>query len=227
MTKLESPPITVFIADDHGIVREGLRTMLEREGFDVIGEAGTGRETIAQVTTLKPNVVLLDIRMPDLDGLQALAAIKSAQPAISVIMLTSHTYSAYLARAVAHGAAGFLSKEVEPVRIARAVRAAANGDHLLDPQLLKGIIASAMVELEDAGDPTLVQEPPLAPTDLLSEAEIRVLSLIGKGLGNQAIAATLNLSINTIKTHIRHIFDKLQVSDRTQAALWAVRYGLN
>ncbi len=213
-------PITVLVADDHGVVREGLRAMLEREGLRVVGEARTGREAIALAESLSPNVVLLDIRMPDLDGLQALAAIKAARPETSVIMLTSHANPGYLARAVAHGAAGFLSKEVDPDRIPAAVRAAAAGDHLLDPALLRAALASAAVET------SIVPEPDAAPADLLTDAETRVLRLLAEGLDNDAIAAALSLSVNTIKTHIRHIFEKLNVSDRTQAALWAVRHGL-
>ena len=218
-----SKPIQVFIADDHGIVREGLRSMLEREGFNVVGEAETGRETISRVAELQPDVVLLDIRMPDLDGLQALAAIKANNPEVSVIMLTSHTYPAYLARAVANGAAGFLSKEVDPAKIPNAVRAAANGDQLLDRELLLATLQSAVVEMDEPKT-AVANEPPPIPTDLLSEAELRVLRLIAQGLDNPTIAASLNLSVNTVKTHVRHIFEKLQVSDRTQAALWAVRH---
>jgi DNA-binding NarL/FixJ family response regulator len=211
-------PITVLIADDHGVVREGLRAMLEREGLRVVGEARTGREAISLVESLLPQVVLLDIRMPDLDGLQALAIIKTNHPETSVIMLTSHADPGYLARAVAHGAAGFLSKDVEPERIPSAVRAAASGDHLLDPKLLRAALASAAAET-----PAAIDADDSLPRDLLTEAETRVLRLVAEGLANEEIAAALNLSVNTVKTHIRHIFEKINVSDRTQAALWAVR----
>ncbi len=213
-------PITVLIADDHGVVREGLRAMLEREGMRVVGEARTGREAIDLAGSLAPKVVLLDIRMPDLDGLQALAAIKTARPETSVIVLTSHANPGYLARAVAHGAAGFLSKEIDPDRIPAAVRAAATGDHLLDPALLRAALASAAVEAP------LTPEPNIPTADLLTEAETRVLRLLAEGLDNETIAASLGLSVNTVKTHVRHIFEKLNVSDRTQAALWAVRHGI-
>ena len=206
-----SGPITVVIADDHGVVREGLRVMLEREAIE-------------QANATRPQVMLLDIRMPDLDGLQALSAIKEAQPQTAVIMLTSHTYPAYLSRAVALGAAGFLSKEVDPDKIPASVRAAAEGNHLLDRDLLKMALATAV---SDSPHPQTTGEPGMAPIadDLLTDAELRVLRLIGQGLDNAAVAQSLNLSPNTIKTHVRHIFEKLQVSDRTQAALWAVRHG--
>jgi DNA-binding NarL/FixJ family response regulator len=219
-----SKPITVLIADDHGVVREGLRTMLEREGIQVVAEAATGREAIAQVAIHHPRVVLLDIRMPDLDGLQALSAIKEAQPETAVIMLTSHIYPAYLTRAVALGAAGFLSKEVDPHKILLSVHAAAEGNHLLDRDLLKMALATAVSEpLPAPATPEPAATP--IPGNLLSDAELRVLRLIGQGLDNATIAQSLNLSPNTIKTHVRHIFEKLHVSDRTQAALWAVRHG--
>ncbi|VAW39099.1 Two-component transcriptional response regulator, LuxR family [hydrothermal vent metagenome] len=211
-------PITVLIADDHGVVREGLRIMLEREGFRVVAEAATGREAIEQAAAHRPQVVLLDIRMPDLDGLQALSAIKEAQPETAVIILTSHTYPAYLSRAVSLGAAGFLSKEVNPDKIPHSVRAAAEGNHLLDRDLLKMVLATAV-------SPTPQSQADTNPDNMLTEAELRVLRLIGQGLDNAAIAQTLSLSPNTIKTHVRHIFEKLHVSDRTQAALWAVRHG--
>lgn len=214
-------PITVIIADDHGVVREGLRAMLEREGLRVVGEARNGREAIALTKSLLPDVVLLDIRMPDLDGLQALEAIKSACPSSSVIMLTSHANPGYLSQAVAHGAAGFLSKETDPDHIVAAVKAAATGEHLLDPALLRAALASAVSNSPQAIDRDL----PLP--NQLTDAEERVLRLVANGLNNDAIATALSLSVNTIKTHIRHIFEKLNVSDRTQAALWAVRHGLD
>ena len=198
--------------------------MLEREGLLLVAEASTGREAITQAARTKPQVVLLDIRMPDLDGLQALSAIKEAQPQTAIIMLTSHTYPAYLTRAVSLGAAGFLSKDVDPVKIPATVRAAAEGNHLLDQDLLKLALATAVA---DTPAPQTISDPELEAIsrDQLTEAERRVLHLLGQGLDNAAIAQSLNLSKNTVKTHVRHIFEKLHVSDRTQAALWAVRHG--
>jgi DNA-binding NarL/FixJ family response regulator len=212
--------ITVVIADDHGVVRQGLRALLERDGLQVVGEANTGREAITLVESLSPAAVLLDIRMPDMDGLQALTAIKALRPATSVIMLTSHASPGYLARAVACGAAGFLSKEIDPNRIPTAVRAAALGDHLLDPTLLRAALISAATQM-----PGLLESNGI-PVDVLTGAEKRVLRLLADGMDNEAIAAALSLSINTVKTHVRHIFEKLHISDRTQAALWAVRHGM-
>lgn len=213
-------PITVLIADDHGVVREGLRCLLERAGLRVVGEAATGQEAVALAATLQPDVVLLDIRMPAMDGLQALAAIKAEHSATSVILLTSHGSPGYLARALALGAAGFLSKDVDPARIPIAVRAAATGEHLVDPTLLRAALATAATEAP------LPATPGTHADDLLSEAETRVLRLLAEGLDNDTIANALTLSVNTVKTHVKHIFAKLKVSDRTQAALWALRHGV-
>ncbi|GAB4442222.1 MAG: response regulator transcription factor [Anaerolineae bacterium] len=212
--------IKVLIADDHGVVREGLRNTLEREGFQVVGEATNGFEAVERAGTLQPDVILLDIRMPDMDGLQALVQIKAAHPRISVIMLTTYANPGYLARAVKAGAAGYLSKEIDPNRIPQAVRAAARGEHLLDRELLQMALTPLQNEVEVGPEPT---ELPTAP---LSERELEVLRLIVHGLSNEAIAVTLSVSLPTVKTHVRHIFEKLGVSDRTQAAVWAVRRGL-
>ncbi len=213
--------IRVFIADDHAVVREGLRAVLERAGLDVIGEAASGRETVARVITLRPDVVLLDIRMPDGDGLRALEEIKHRCPDVRVIMLTTYANPGYMARAITLGAAGYLTKEAEPDQIVRAIRAVVAGDYLVDYPLLQQALraVSAQVSTTPSPDDDLV-EP-------LTEQEKAILRLIAAGLNNEDIARTLHISINTVKTHVRHIFQKLGVSDRTQAAVWAVRHGLD
>ncbi len=214
-------PITVLIADDHGVVREGLRAMLEREGMRVVGEAATGREAVAGTQELSPDVVLLDIRMPDGDGLRALEAIKARQSEVRVIMLTTYANPGYLARAVAAGAAGYLTKETDPDRIVRAIRAAVAGDDLLDYELLRAALSKVTSE------GPITAEPEELPVEPLTDQELAVLRLIAAGLANDEIGETLSISINTVKTHVRHIFQKLGVSDRTQAAVWAVRHGLD
>lgn len=211
--------ITVLIADDHGVVREGLRTLLERNGMQVVGEAASGREAVALAIQLQPQVVLLDIRMPDGDGLEALAAIKAACPHIAVLMLTTYANPGYLARAIAGGAAGYLSKEVDPARIPRAVRAAVQGDELIDRSLLSTALNLVALQAQPADNELELGEP-------LTPREEEVLICIAQGLDNAAICERLVISPNTLKTHIRHIFAKLRVSDRTQAALWAVVHGL-
>jgi len=207
--------IRVLIADDHGGGRAGLRGLLTASGLDVIGEADNGRMAVSLARDLHPDVVLLDVRMPEMDGLQALAAIKSETPGVSVVMLTVYASPEYLSRAIAAGAAGYLLKDAEPDEIVRVVRAAAEGEMVIGSGLLQSV-------LQNAG---AAQDDELQRVDLTHQ-ELRVLKLIALGLNNDAIAEALVISRNTIKTHIRHIFEKLRVSDRTQAAIWAVRNGL-
>ncbi len=212
--------IRVVIVDDHGIVRQGLRALLTRPGIEVAGEAENGAAAVELARNLQPDVLLLDIRMKDSDGLQALPQIKAASPCTSVIMLTTYANPSYLARAISGGAAGYLSKETNPEQIVRAVRAAAAGEELIDRALLEAALAHSI----DNDLP--VPEPLEMPIEPLSERELDVLRLMVNGLSNQVIADTLNISIPTVKTHVQHILQKLHVSDRTQAALLAVRQRL-
>lgn len=211
--------IRVAIVDDHGIVREGLRGLLTRPGIQVVGEADSGATAVELAKQLQPDVILLDIRMRDGDGLQALPQIKAVSPRTSVIMLTTYANPGYLARAISSGASGYLSKEVNPEQIVRAVRAVAAGDELIDRDLLQ----AALAQVIDQSTPE--PEPTEMPVESLSEREIEVLRLMVTGMNNAVIAETLNVSVATVKTHVRHILEKLHVSDRTQAALWAVRHG--
>lgn len=212
--------IRVVIVDDHGIVRQGLRALLTRPGIQVIGEADSGTAAVEAAKTLQPDVMLLDIRMKDGDGLQALTQIKAVSSCTSVIMLTTYANPGYLARAISIGASGYLSKETNPDQIVRAVIAAATGEELIDRALLEVALAQAV----DMNTPT--PEPTELPIEALSDREYDVLNLIVQGLSNQTIAETLNISIPTVKTHVQHILQKLHVSDRTQAALLAIRQHL-
>ncbi len=212
--------IRVVIVDDHGIVRQGLRALLTRPGIQVIGEADSGTAAVEAAKTLQPDVMLLDIRMKDGDGLQALTQIKAVSSCTSVIMLTTYANPGYLARAISSGASGYLSKETNPDQIVRAVIAAATGEELIDRALLEVALAQAV----DMNTPT--PEPTELPIEALSDREYDVLNLIVQGLSNQTIAETLNISIPTVKTHVQHILQKLHVSDRTQAALLAIRQHL-
>ena len=213
--------ISIAIVDDHGIVRQGLRALLSQPGIEVVGEAESGSEAIRLAQMLQPDVMLLDIRMKDGDGLQSLPQIKAVSPHTSVIILTTYANPAYLARAISGGAAGYLSKETDPSQIVRAVRAAAAGDDLIDRTLLQAALAHTLdlqtPELDSAGD--VMIEP-------LSERERDVLRLMVQGFPNNAIADTLSISMPTVKTHVQHILQKLHVSDRTQAALLAMRLKL-
>lgn len=217
---LGAATIRIVIADDHGIVRQGLRALLTRPGMQVVGEADSGTSVVELAKALQPDVLLLDIRMKDGDGLQALPQIKAVSPRTSVIMLTTYANPGYLARAVSGGAAGYLSKEINPEQIVRAVRAAASGEELFDRALLETALSLAV----DASVPT--PEPLDMPVEPLSERELEVLRLMVNGLSNTIIAETLSISVPTVKTHVQHILQKLHVSDRTQAALLAVRQHL-
>jgi NarL family two-component system response regulator LiaR len=212
--------VRVALVDDHGIVRQGLRALLNRPGIEVVGEADSGSSAIELARELQPDVMLLDIRMKDSDGLQSLPLIKQASPATSVIMLTTYANPGYLARAINSGASGYLSKETDPEQIVRAVRAAASGDLAIDRSLLE----AALSHVAEAG--LVAPEQPDMPVEPLSDRERDVLSLMVNGLNNSAIAEALSISLPTVKTHVQHILHKLHVSDRTQAALLAVRLGL-
>ncbi|HEV8603539.1 MAG TPA: response regulator transcription factor [Gaiellaceae bacterium] len=206
--------IRVLIADDHAVVREGLRTFIGlQEDLEVVGEAADGREAVAAAERLRPDVVLMDLVMPHLDGVEAIRRIRERRPSARVIVLTSFIEDTKLFPALQAGAAGYLLKDVEPRELSRAIRAVAAGEALLDPS----VTARLLRELA---------EPERRKVDVLTERERQVLALIARGLSNKQIAAELVLSEKTVKTHVSHVLSKLQLTDRTQAALWAVRAGL-
>jgi DNA-binding NarL/FixJ family response regulator len=212
--------IRVALVDDHAIVRQGLRALLSRAEMEVVAEADSGPAAVEVARQHRPDVMLLDIRMKNGDGLQSLASIRAASPQTSIIMLTTYANPGYLARAIQGGAVGYLSKEADPHQIIRAVRAAVEGDPLMDRSLLEMALAQAVDDAPPSPEPS---ELPIEP---LSERERDVLRLIAQGLNNQAIAETLCVSIPTVKTHVQHILHKLHVADRTQAALLAMRQAL-
>lgn len=222
LTDGQPQPVIVraAIVDDHGIVREGLRALLTRPGIDVIAQGESGADAIEIARTLRPDVMLLDIRMKDGDGLQSLPAIRAASPCTAVIMLTTYANPGYLARAINGGAAGYLSKETDPEQIVRAVRAAAAGDQLIDRTLLEMALSHAADSTAPGPEPTELDIEPL------SEREREVLKLMVNGMNNSLIAEALSVSLPTVKTHVQHILQKLHVADRTQAALLAVRHHL-
>ena len=217
---MEQPRIRVVIADDHGLICEGLRMVLERGGMEVVGVASTGRQAVELTAAAKPEVLILDIRMPDMDGLEALAEVKNQGLPVSVIMLTSFDTPEYLAQAVARGAAGFLSKSADVKGIPQAVRSVAAGEAIVDRQLLQAALdTSTRPTMEERGFSR-------RSANDLTEQELRVLKLVAEGLDNSSIAVSLGVSRNTVKTHVHNIFSKLGVSDRTQAAILAMRMGL-
>lgn len=214
--------IRVALVDDHAIVRQGLRALLTRTGIEVIGEAESGEQAVALAEATRPDVMLLDIRMKNGDGLQSLPQVKAVSPSTSVIMLTTYANPGYLARAISGGASGYLLKESDPEQIVRAVKAAAAGDDLIDRALLLAALAQAS-ETNLTGEKCTDDDAMIEP---LSERERDVLRLMVQGLPNNLIAETLSISLPTVKTHVQHILHKLHVSDRTQAALLAVRMKL-
>jgi DNA-binding NarL/FixJ family response regulator len=206
-------PIRILIADDHGVVREGLRTYLQlQDGLEVVGEAADGEEAVREAERLAPDVILMDLVMPKLDGVGAMRELRARLPRSRVIVLTSFADDERLLPAVQAGAAGYLLKNVQPAELARAVRLAHDGDTLLDP--------SVATKLVDA-----IAEAPVQRTTLTPREE-EVLGLIARGLSNKRIAFELGLSQKTVKTHVAHVLSKLGVADRTQAAVYAVRAGI-
>jgi DNA-binding NarL/FixJ family response regulator len=208
-------PIRVLIVDDHSVVREGLRAFLElQDGLDVVGEAVDGEEAIEAATRLRPNVILMDLVMPQLGGVAAMRRLREQLPEARILVLTSFLDDDKLLPALRAGAAGYLLKNAEPHEIARAVRAAHAGEALLDP-----VVAARLVE-------TLAADDGQEPLDRLTPREREVLVLIGRGFSNKRIAGELELSEKTVKTHVGHVLAKLGVTDRTQAAVVAVRAGI-
>lgn len=207
--------IGVLIVDDHPVVRHGLRTFLElQEDIHLVGEAATGEEAVALVEELVPDVVLMDLVMPDVDGIEATRRIRSVSPSTRVIVVTSFAEDDKIFPAIRAGAAGYLLKDVEPQQLVEAVRSAFRGEPLLHPK----VAARLMQEVVDKDAGGGVED--------LTARELEVLGLLARGLANKRIARELVVSEKTVKTHVSNILAKLHLADRTQAALYAVRRGL-
>jgi NarL family two-component system response regulator LiaR len=208
--------IRVLIVDDHAVVRRGLRTFLElQDEIDVVGEAEDGEEAVAAVEELRPDVVLMDLVMPRVDGIEAIRQVRERRPATRVIALTSFVDDDKLFPAVRAGAAGYLLKDVQPQDLVAAIRTVHGGESLLHPAAAARLMAEVASGDERA-----------APASLLTPREREVLVLIARGLPNKVIARDLGVSEKTVKTHVSNLLGKLGLTDRTQAALYAVREGL-
>ncbi len=219
MSSETNSDITIVIADDHPMVRAGLRSMLNAPRLRIVGEAGNGKEAVTMVLERKPTVTLMDIRMPAMDGIQALEALKLAQSATRVIMLTTYRSTTYLLRSLSAGAAGFVLKDVSREELLAAISAVASGESKVDSQFLQSVLRT--LENEPGGQETLTEtiEP-------LTAREKDILRLMVEGLTNQAIGEALNLSPGTVKGYAHTILQKLGTNDRTQAAVKAIRLGL-
>jgi two-component system, NarL family, response regulator LiaR len=214
---MSETPIRVLIVDDHAVVREGLRTFLElQDRIEVVGEAGDGEEAVEQAGRLRPDVILMDLVMPGLDGVSAMRELRARACPSRVIVLTSFLDDDRLMPAIEAGAAGYLLKNVEPAELARAVRAAHTGEALLDPTVAARLVQTIAARPNSTG----------LASQRLTRREREVLELIARGRSNKRIAFELDISEKTVKTHVGHVLAKLGVSDRTQAALLAVQEGI-
>ena len=212
--------VRIVIADDHSIVREGLRRMLAGSQVEVVGEAGSGEEALRLVAEQRPDLVLLDIRMPGMDGFTALREIKRTSPQIPVLMLTAYDDPSWLVQAVAYGAAGYLLKSLSREALVASIRAVADGDSLIAPAHLRVVIQQLGHDTSDTAAGIT------GDLSKLTAREGEVLALLAEGLTNQQIAHVLGVAPSTIKPHVENVMLKLGASDRTQAAVMAVKAGI-
>lgn len=215
-TDRDTEDIRVLVTDDHPVVRDGLRAMLDEPGINVVGEAATGQQAVDRVGPLNADVVLMDVRMPDMDGLTATKLVKQQHPGVAVIVITSFESKDYLRQAVEAGAAGYLLKGMKRNLLVESIRVVRDGGSIFDPAMLASLLQGVARS-----------EPGLEGTlDRLTERELRVLQLVAGGHTNREIADELGYSVGTIKNAVQRVIEKLEVSDRTQAAVLAVRAGI-
>jgi len=210
--------IKVLVADDQSLVRAGFRMLLaDEQDIDVVAEAANGREAVDKAARFQPTVILMDIRMPELDGLDATRRILAADPAARVLILTTFDLDEYIYEALSAGASGFVLKDDPPEQLLSAIRTVAAGDALLSPAVTKRVIRQ-FTRVPRATAPAGVEE--------LTERELEVFRLIVDGLSNAEIGAALFISDTTVKTHVTHVLQKLELRDRVQAVVMAYRAGL-
>lgn len=209
-----SEKIRVLIADDHTVVRKGIRALLETEpGIEVVGEAADGEDALHRALALKPDVVLMDLVMPKMDGVQATRAIIERRPGVKILVLTSSAEDKRNLSAIEAGALGYLLKDSSPQDLVRAIREVHRGESALHPKVAQRLVSQ-------------LREPEEPAREELTERERKVLELIAKGLSNREIARELSISEPTVRTHVSNILRKLHLKSRTQAALYALKEGL-
>jgi DNA-binding NarL/FixJ family response regulator len=206
-------PVRVLIADDHELVRLGLRAVLEDAGFEVVGEADDGRSAVEQALALQPDVLLLDLRMPGMDGLEACRHVRVQAPSVRVVVLTSFAEDEDVFGAITAGATSYIMKDIAPDALVGTLRSVAQGEAVFDTGVAQRVL--------DRRNGSTGSE-----SDILSPREMEVLGLMARGLTNRSIAAQLWISEATVKSHVSHILAKLGQSDRTQAIVFAMRSGL-
>jgi DNA-binding NarL/FixJ family response regulator len=220
-------PARILLADDHDLVRDGFHRMLDREAdLNVVGEATNGREAVELCRSLRPDLVLMDVRMPELDGLEATRTIKAAQPEVGVLVVTTYENPDYLLEALKAGAAGYLLKDAPKKQLLNAVRRVLNGESPLNQELAAQLIQRLVSEVAQPTQPTPARghgsSGAARPPEDLTRRELEVLRLVAQGKTNQEIAGALVISAGTAKVHVQNLIRKLGVSDRTQAAVRAV-----
>jgi DNA-binding NarL/FixJ family response regulator len=217
---MSARPVRVLLADDDDLMRAGLRAVLSTdEGIEVVGEAGDGRAAVSEALVRRPDVVLMDVRMPDLDGISATRELLAVVPAAKVAILTTFEQDDYIFGALSAGASGFLLKRTRPEELIAAIHTIAEGDSLLSPSVTRRVIER--MASEPVADPSAA--------DRLSELtprEREVLELVAQGLSNREIAAAFTIEESTVKTHVRRILMKLRLRDRVQAVIFAYESGL-
>src|SRR5919107_292995 len=223
----QTEPMRIIITDDHALVRDGLRSMLDDEpGLEVVGEAANGQEALELCRSLKPDLVLMDVRMPEMDGLEATRAIKQELPSTSVLMVTMHENPDYLLEALNAGAAGYVLKGASGDRLVNAINRTLKGESPLNQELAAQLLRRLADKSGNQAQPP--PQPQSRENQLAQELtprEYEVLGLLARGQSNPEIAETLTISRSTVKVHVERIIRKLEVSDRTQAAVRALELG--
>jgi len=210
--------ITILLAENHVVVRESIRRFLEREAnFEVVGEAGDGEEAVQMASQLKPDVIVMDISMPKLNGIEATKQIKALQPSAVVLILTAYDYEQYIFPLLEAGAAGYLLKDVSSRELISAIQTVHKGEAVLHPAVARKVMERLrQTKVEPARERAL---------DLLTEREITILKMAARGMSNNDIAQELHLSVRTIESHLGSIFNKLGVGSRTEAVIQAMKKG--